>query len=134
VFGAVAGSSGIALDDLPKDKRYYAGGGGSVRGYGYQKAGDFDQFGDPRGGLSSVEFGMEMRVKVTDTIGIVPFVDAGRAYPDSFPTFNDLLPGAGIGARYYTPFGPVRLDIAVPLKKRSQDDAFQLYVSLGQAF
>ncbi|GIL41814.1 autotransporter assembly complex protein TamA [Roseiterribacter gracilis] len=134
VFGAVAGSSGIGLDDLPKDKRYYAGGGGSVRGYGYQKAGDFDQFGDPRGGLSSVEFGMEMRVKVTDTIGIVPFVDAGRAYPDSFPTFNDLLPGAGIGARYYTPFGPVRFDIAVPLKKRSQDDAFQLYVSLGQAF
>jgi translocation and assembly module TamA len=134
VFGAVAGSSGIGLDDLPKDKRYYAGGGGSVRGYGYQKAGDFDQFGDPRGGLSSVEFGMEMRVKVTDTIGIVPFVDAGRAYPDSFPTFNDLLPGAGIGARYYTPFGPVRLDIAVPLKKRPQDDTFQLYVSLGQAF
>ncbi|MDB5368280.1 MAG: outer membrane protein assembly factor [Rhodospirillales bacterium] len=134
VLGAVAGSSGIPLDDLPKDKRFYAGGGGSVRGYGYQKAGDFDRFGDPRGGLSSVELSMEMRVKITDTIGIVPFLDAGRAYPSQFPSFSDLLPGAGIGARYYTPFGPVRLDIAVPLKKRPQDAAFQLYVSLGQAF
>jgi translocation and assembly module TamA len=134
VWGALAASTGIALDDLPKDKRFYVGGGGSVRGYGYQKAGDFDQFGDPVGGLSSAEFGVELRIKITDTIGIVPFVDAGRAYPTRFPTFKELLPGAGIGGRYYTPFGPVRLDIAVPLKKRPEDNAFQLYVSLGQAF
>jgi translocation and assembly module TamA len=133
-FAGLGATAGIKLDDLPKDKRLYAGGGGSVRGYAYQRAGDIDGFGDPVGGRSSVEMGVEMRVKVTESIGIVPFVDAGRAYESQLPTFKSLLVSAGLGGRYYTAIGPVRLDVAVPLKKRSDDGSFQLYVSLGQAF
>ncbi|WP_084536445.1 autotransporter assembly complex protein TamA [Azospirillum halopraeferens] len=125
---------GAGLDEIPPDKRYYAGGGGSVRGYGFQKVGPRNANGDPSGGRSLVELGLEMRVKVTDTIGIVPFVDAGMVYDSTFPTFADLKVGAGLGLRYYTDFGPLRVDVGFPLNPDSNDARWQLYLSLGQAF
>ena len=74
-------------------------------------------------------------MKVSETIGLAAFVDAGSAYESEYPDFDErLFVGAGIGFRYYTPVGPLRLDIAVPLEKRDVDDNFQLYVSIGQAF
>ena len=76
-----------------------------------------------------------MRIKITDTIGIVPFVDAGSFYPSSVPQLgHQLFYGPGLGLRYYTAFGPVRLDVATPLKRRSADSPIQVYISLGQAF
>jgi translocation and assembly module TamA len=77
----------------------------------------------------------EARVKVTDTIGIVPFVDAGSYYESRVPQLGrTLLYGVGLGLRYYTAFGQLRLDLATPLHKRSADSPIQLYISLGQAF
>jgi translocation and assembly module TamA len=138
VAGALAVTSlvGPGLDHIPADKRIYAGGGGSIRAYGYQMAGALDNAGKPVGGKSSVELSLEMRIKITDTIGIVPFVDAGSYYPTSTPKLasSRLLYGPGLGFRYYTPFGPVRLDIAAPLARRHGDSAVQFYISLGQAF
>ena len=127
---------GISHDKMPADLRYYPGGGGSVRGYGYQMAGPL-KGNIPLGGLSMLTGSMELRFKVTESIGLVPFLDAGTAYLDTVPDFSEqeMLYGAGLGLRYYTAIGPVRLDVAVPLKKRGDVDSdYQIYVSIGQSF
>jgi len=134
-LGSIVGAS---LEDVPADRRFYAGGGGSVRGYAYQgigpkvKGGPDD--GQPTGGLSWFETSAEMRIAVTDTIGIVPFVDAGTVSEKTFPSFSDLKVGAGVGLRYLTPFGPLRVDAAVPLNRGPGDPRFGIYAGIGQAF
>jgi len=127
---------GADLFSIPITKRFFAGGGGSVRGYGYQLVGPLDIDGDPTGGLSVLETGLEMRWRVTDNIGIVPFVDGGNVYETRSPDFSEnLFWAAGVGFRYYTVAGPVRLDVAIPLNRREGiDDRYEIYVSLGQAF
>ena len=131
---ARAGSiQGIARDDLAPSRRYYGGGGGSVRGYGYQRLGPFDPNGDPVGGRSLAEFSIEARYRFGD-FGIVPFVDAGNSYESSYPTLSSLKLGAGIGGRFYTNFGPLRVDVATPLNPRKGDGRIALYISIGQAF
>lgn len=132
-YGTIIGDS---LRAIPATKRLYSGGGGSNRGFGFQKAGPIDTDGDPLGGRSLIEFGAELRVRVTEKIGIVPFVDAGRAYRGMVPDLTEaFLWSAGLGVRYHTDFGPIRVDIAVPINRRSGiDDRFQFYVSIGQAF
>jgi len=133
--GAVGSIFGTSLNSIPKDHRFFTGGGGSVRGFPYQKAGPRDSGNNPIGGRSSVESSLELRLKVTDTIGIVPFVDAGSTYASEFPDFSGKLRiGTGIGLRYYTGFGPVRLDLATPVNPQQGDSPIQIYVSLGQAF
>jgi translocation and assembly module TamA len=124
---------GIARDDLAPSRRYYGGGGGSVRGYGYQRLGPFDPNGDPIGGRSLNEFSIEARYRFGD-YGIVPFFDGGNAYSSSFPQFSHLRYGAGIGGRLYTNFGPIRVDVATPLNPRKGDGRIALYISIGQAF
>ncbi|PKQ01666.1 MAG: outer membrane protein assembly factor, partial [Alphaproteobacteria bacterium HGW-Alphaproteobacteria-12] len=122
--------------DVPGSTRFFAGGGGSVRGYGYQMAGPLDAQNDPAGGRSVLEANVETRYRASETIGVVAFIDGGQAFDNPVPSLGDpLLWGAGLGLRYYTPIGPIRADIAVPLNRRTGvDDAFQIYVSLGQAF
>jgi translocation and assembly module TamA len=133
-YGALGSVVGASLEDLPADKRLYAGGAGSVRGYGYQRAGPLDSSEVPIGGRSSAELGGEFRWRITDTIGIVPFLDAGTVFPTILPSNPNLFYSPGLGLRYYTAIGPIRLDVAFPLEKRSSDSAFQFYISLGQAF
>ncbi len=134
-FGAVSSIQGESLSALPADKRIYAGGGGSVRAYGYQMAGPLDANGNPIGGRSALEVSLEARIKVTKTIGIVPFFDAGSFYTNPVPQLDKgIFYGPGLGLRYYTPFGPLRLDVATPLRRRSADSFVQVYISLGQAF
>ena len=129
-----AGSiQGIARDDLAPSRRYYGGGGGSVRGYGYQRLGPFDPNGNPVGGRSINEFALEARYRFGD-FGIVPFIDAGNAYESTLPSFSALRFGAGIGGRFYTNFGPMRIDVATPLNPRPGDGKVALYISIGQAF
>jgi translocation and assembly module TamA len=131
----VGSISGAALDDIPANRRFYAGGGGSVRGYRYQTLSPLGPDGDPIGGRSLLEGSLEARIKVTDVIGIVPFIDAGMAFEPSFPDFDvPIRVAAGLGLRYYTGIGPIRVDVAFPLNPRKGDSAAALYVSLGQAF
>ena len=125
---------GPARDIIPASRRLYAGGGGSIRGYEFQTVGPLDANGDPEGGRSLLEGSVELRLKVTDDIGVVPFLDGGGAFEDPVPDFADLNFAAGIGARYFTPVGPLRLDVAFPLNGRERDNFFEFYVSLGQAF
>jgi translocation and assembly module TamA len=121
---------------LPANRRIYAGGAGSVRGYPLDSIGRLDAQNDPVGGRSATEAGLELRWKVSDPFGVVGFVETGGVYDKAFPDWGqDLQWGAGIGVRYYSAIGPLRLDVAVPLNRRNEiDDAFQILVSLGQAF
>jgi translocation and assembly module TamA len=126
---------GPSREDVPANLRFYAGGGGSVRGFAYQHAGELDDHNDPIGGRSLFEASGEVRVRVTETIGVVAFVDAGAAFTSRYPDFDDQLRvGSGPGIRYFSPIGPVRLDVGFPINRRDSDDAFQLYISIGQAF
>jgi len=133
-FGALGSIVGASRDAVPPDKRLYAGGAGSVRGYAFQHAGPINDAGIPEGGISSLELGAEFRYRITDTIGIVPFIEGGNVYPTSFPNSASLFWGAGVGVRYYTVVGPVRLDLATPFTHRPGDKPIEVYVSIGQAF
>lgn len=131
---AVGSIVGTSLENVPADRRFYSGGGGSVRGYAYQGIGPKDFTGQPIGGLSFFETSVEMRIAITDTIGIVPFVDVGTVSTKSVPNFSDVKVGAGVGLRYVTPFGPLRIDAAVPLNRDPDDPHFGIYAGIGQAF
>lgn len=127
--------SGAPLRTIPSSMRYYAGGAGSVRGYAYQALGPRDSEDDPLGGRSYQIVNLEARFKVSEHIGIVPFLDGGMVYKDEFPPIiGDMDWGAGLGLRYYTPIGPVRLDVAVPLRQIEGDPPVQVYISIGQSF
>ncbi|KQT55005.1 hypothetical protein ASG43_04455 [Aureimonas sp. Leaf454] len=141
-YGSIFGAD---LQDIPNDRRFYAGGGGSVRGYGFQTIGPYypsfprpggdPSFVDtPTGGLSLFEASAEVRVGVTENIQIVPFVDAGAVSDELTPDFSNLKIGAGIGARYLTSFGPIRVDVGIPLDPGPRDADFQIYAGIGQAF
>jgi translocation and assembly module TamA len=136
VAGRVAGGTiaGADLASIPADRRFYSGGGGSVRGYGYQGIGPVDAAGKPTGGLSFVETSAELRIRVTETFGIVPFIDGGAVSTSRTPDFSDMRFGAGVGVRYLTPFGPLRVDVGVPLDRRPGDPSFGVYAGIGQSF
>ena len=126
---------GAELADIPANWRFYAGGGGSVRGYAYNSLGPYGPFGAVIGGRSLFQLSAELRVRVTDTIGIVPFFDAGNAYASNFPNFSaPLYKAVGVGLRYYTAIGPIRADLAFPLEQRPGAGRVAFYVSIGQAF
>jgi len=137
--------------DIPATERFFAGGGGSIRGYAFQEASPIDPAtADILGGASVVELNLEVRQHVTDAIELAVFADAGGAFEANTPDFDNVLLGAGIGIRYHTPIGPLRVDVAVPLEKRNvvatqlnaegqplnsfDDEAFHFYIALGQPF
>ncbi len=128
---------GADLAAIAPSRRFYAGGGGSVRGYGYQAIGPRDAVGEPNGGRSLLELSAEARIATglfDGAIAVVPFIDAGVVNRDSVPDFSDIRLGAGVGVRYQTGFGPIRLDVGVPLNRREGDAPVAVYVALGQAF
>ncbi len=129
-FGTI---QGIDRNDLAPSRRYYAGGGGSVRGFGYQELGPRAPDGRPVGGRSFNEFAVEARYRFGN-FGIVPFLDAGQVYEESLPQLSRIRFGAGIGGRFYTNFGPMRLDIATPIARKPGESKVALYISIGQAF
>lgn len=129
----VASIVGANRDAIAPSRRYYAGGGGSVRGFGYQQLGPRDANNNPLGGRGLTEFALEGRYRFGN-FGIVPFIDAGQVSDSITPTVSGLRLGAGIGARYYTNFGPLRIDVATPIGRRPGESRIALYLSIGQAF
>lgn len=125
---------GAEVDDVPADLRYFAGGGDTVRGFSFQSLSPKDTNGNKVGGLSLLALSFELRSWVTDNIGVVGFIDAGQAYTSIYQNFSDLRMGAGLGLRYKTPIGALRLDLARALNKRPEDDEFQVYISIGHTF
>lgn len=141
---ALAGiAKGAGEFSLPPDQRFYGGGSATIRGYRYQSVGPvFPGTEDPIGGTEIEAAGVEVRQRLVGKFGAAAFVDGGEvtASASGAPTtFRISVPntfriGVGVGLRYYTPIGPVRLDVAVPTKRRSTDDSFEIYIGLGQAY
>lgn len=128
---------GAPAADIAPSRRLYGGGGASVRGYGFQGVGPRDELGNPEGGASLVEFAIEARIEtglLGGAVEVVPFIDAGTVGRGSTPDFADIRWGAGVGIRYKTNFGPIRVDVAAPLNPTAFDSPVVVYVSLGQAF
>ncbi len=131
--GTIEGPDNVA--EIPADRRFYAGGGGSIRGYDYQGVSPRLPNGELVGGNNLFTASVEVRLKITETIGIVPFLDMGGAFASNSPNLSEEFKmGAGLGLRYYTAIGPIRLDVAMPLNKGPYDPDWALYVGLGQAF
>ena len=130
-LGTIAGAP---RDAIAPSRRFYAGGGASVRGYSYQSIGPRDPNNDPIGGLSLTEFSIEARVKAFGNFGVVPFLDGGNIYTSPLPKFTQFRFGTGIGLRYYSSFGPIRIDVGTPINRQPGDSRVAVYVSLGQAF
>lgn len=133
---ALAGiAQGAGELSLPPDQRFYAGGTSTIRGYGYQLVGPvFPQTDIPVGGTAITAGGLEFRQRFYSNWGAVAFVDAGQVSASLKATRDDVRVGAGAGMRYYTPIGPIRFDIAVPVNRRPGEDSFEVYIGLGQAF
>lgn len=129
-IGTITGAKSSAI---APSRRFYAGGGGSVRGYGFQQIGPRDIANDPDGGRSLAEFALEARVRF-GPFGVVPFVDAGNIYGRVLPDFSGLRYGAGLGLRYHSNFGPIRIDVGTPINRQRGDGRVTVFVSLGQAF
>ncbi len=125
---------GAGQESVPLNRRYYGGGGGSVRGFEYQSISPVDNDGVSIGGRSLVEASAELRYRGKGKIGYAGFLDAGSVAKSDYPDFKDIKFGIGAGLRYYTSFAPLRADIAFPLNKDDGDADFQLYLSIGQAF
>jgi translocation and assembly module TamA len=136
---ALAGlAAGAGEFSLPPDQRFYAGGSGTIRGYRYQSVGPLFPNGNPIGGTAINAGSVEYRQRIGTNLGAAVFLDAGNVSKSLNPISGTLKTGAGVGLRYYTPIGPIRLDIALPLQRRTSgpnpDDAFEIYIGLGQAF
>ncbi|MBV8735757.1 MAG: BamA/TamA family outer membrane protein [Alphaproteobacteria bacterium] len=132
--GLIGTAAGATQFELPPDQRFYAGGSATVRGYKYQSIGPQFPDGNPEGGTSIVAGTVELRQRILSDYGFAAFVDGGQVSASSSPFVGDLKFGAGIGARYYTSFGPIRLDVAVPLTKIRNGGSFEIYLGIGQAF
>ncbi len=131
-LGAVAARS---LERVPATRRLYAGGGGSVRGYAKSSIGPLDPDGTPSGGRSVIEVEAELRIRVGDNFGIVPFAAAGMVSTNTVPHGSDKVrAAAGLGVRYFSGVGPIRADLAFPFDAGPLDDTVALYLSIGQAF
>jgi translocation and assembly module TamA len=135
---AVRAMGGVAFGagtfSLPPDQRFYVGGSGTVRGYRYQSVGPQFKDGNPVGGTAFEVLNVELRQRVGRNLGFVVFGDGGRVSGDPNPFVGTFRIGVGAGGRYYTPIGALRLDVAVPVARQPTDNAFEVYIGLGQAF
>ncbi|WP_245972267.1 autotransporter assembly complex protein TamA [Rhodovulum iodosum] len=125
---------GASADAVPSDWLFYSGGGGTVRGQPYQSLAVDLGNDDSRGGRSFVGLSMELRTGITRSIGVVGFVDAGHIGDGEVPgEGGDWHAGAGLGLRYDTGIGPIRLDVGAPIQGDT-GDGVQIYIGIGQAF
>ncbi|MEM8787009.1 MAG: autotransporter assembly complex family protein [Pseudomonadota bacterium] len=130
-FGTVFGG---ALDELNPDELFFTGGGGSVRGFEFRSNG-IDVDGDILGGRSAVELSAEVRQRFTRRFGGALFVDGGLVSEEIFPVDTaDLTVGVGVGLRFYTALGPLRVDVASAVDRDDDDPPFAVYIGIGQAF
>jgi translocation and assembly module TamA len=132
--GLIGSAQGASQFDLPPDKRFYAGGSATVRGYKFQSVGPLFPDGKPQGGTAVTAGTIEFRQRILNQFGFAVFADAGQVTANGAPFAGTWRVGVGAGPRYYTPIGPIRLDVAFPLNRQPGGDAFELYIGIGQAF
>jgi len=143
-------AQGAGEYSLPPDQRFYGGGSGTIRGYEYQSVGPLfttpPNAADPGqqvplGGTAIIAGSLEFRQRIVGNFGAAVFADGGQVSASLKPLPDIFRIGVGIGLRYYTPIGPVRLDFAIPTRAKNlpasqqyDEPSFQVYVGLGQAF
>ncbi len=136
--GALGSLLNARAEDVPLAQRFFAGGGGSVRGFDFQSIGPRDARGRPAGGASLLEASLEIRQRIPGilggNLGAVAFVDAGAVGLQAFAPTDAIRVGVGAGVRYYTAFGPIRADFAVPVVRQPGSSGFGIYVGIGHAF
>ncbi len=133
--GQIGSVVGPSLATAPADFLFYSGGGGTVRGHDYQSLGVDLGGGNVVGGRAFANFTAEMRWRSAGNLGVVGFFDAGYVGPEAFPDGSgEWHSGAGVGLRYATGIGPIRLDLAVPTSGASSGSAVQIYIGIGQSF
>ncbi len=134
--GTIGSIWGASDQRIPPSERLYAGSDTLLRGYRYLTVSPLGPHHKPIGGRSMMVFSLEARMRIVDPFGLVAFYDVGNVYKPSIPQFvHQQLQSVGLGLRYHTPVGPLRLDIALPLNRRPHlDPSFQVYFSIGQAF
>lgn len=135
VRGTVGTIQGASVWNVPPDQRLYAGGPATVRGYRWQGVGP--QWKNTKyaiGGTSMDAGTVEYRQRFFKSFGTALFVDAGQVGLNSTPGTGKLRVGYGGGVRYFTPIGPVRLDVAFPVKRPPHGDRWELYIGLGEVF
>ncbi|NGX37930.1 MAG: Translocation and assembly module TamA [Chlamydiae bacterium] len=127
-------SNGIG--SIPVPNRFFGGSEDNLRGYKYYTVSPLDDDDKPIGGRSAVYYSLEPRFRVSKYFGIVPFFDMGNVYLEQLPTFKGKWrKSTGMGVRYYSLVGPLRLDVAFPLNRREGiDPHWWIFVSLGQTF
>ena len=146
IFGAKPGRSMLALRalvgsvegasqfELPPDQRFYGGGSSTVRGFKYQSVGPLFPDRNPVGGTAIDAATVEYRQRFFESFGAAIFVDGGQVSANNAPFAGKVRIGTGFGLRYYTPIGPVRVDVALPVNRPPGGDRFEFYIGLGQAF
>jgi translocation and assembly module TamA len=132
--GLIGSVEGAGQFELPPDQRFYGGGSATVRGFKYQSIGPLFPDNNPIGGTAIDAETVEFRQRLFAAFGLATFADAGQVSATNAPFGGTLRVGTGVGVRYYTPIGPVRLDVAVPLNRPPGGDRFEVYLGLGQAF
>jgi translocation and assembly module TamA len=133
--GLVGSALGASQFELPADRRFYAGGSATVRGYRFQSVGPHFTISNTNEGGTSVLAGtVEYRQRILESFGAAVFMDAGQVTADGPPGGGTWRVGTGFGARYYTPIGPIRADIAFPLSHQPGSDSFEIYIGIGEAF
>jgi len=133
----------IEVGELPLSERFFAGGDTTVRGFALDRLGDdatIDQYGFPQGGNGTLIFNGELRARMTSTIDLVGFLDAGNVYNRvSYMSLSTIRGGVGFGVRYRSPVGPIRVDLGFKLDRQTFDNGERerpntLHISIGQAF
>ncbi|HEY1898440.1 MAG TPA: BamA/TamA family outer membrane protein [Steroidobacteraceae bacterium] len=129
-------AQGASVFQLPPDQRFYAGGSGTIRGYAFESVGPLFQnnINTPVGGVAVDAFGLELRQRMGRNWGFAVFADSGRVGNTAMPFSGRYQSGVGGGPRYYTPIGPLRVDIAFPIDRQPYDSRLEVYIGLGQAF
>ena len=128
-------SSGWGGEEVPIFERFFLGGGTTLRGQGTREVGPQDENGAVIGGTSQILASVELLIPVFPRFRLVFFFDAGNAYGfgDEFdPT--DLRLGAGGGFRFFSPLGPLRLELGYNLDRKSGEDAYQIHFAVGSPF
>ncbi len=136
-FRLQAGSIiGGKIPQVPASDRFFAGGGGTVRGYVYQNVGPHYADNTPQGGLSLVDATVELRRPLFGEVGGVLFLDSGAVGTQSTPSFTHIASSVGIGLRYNLGFAPLRADFAFPVNRLSaaSQPPIQVYLGIGQSF
>lgn len=124
------------LGAVPVPNRFFGGSEDNLRGYRYFTVSPLNEDGKPIGGRSALYYSFEPRFRLSEMFGVVPFFDIGNVYSESLPNFEgEWRKSVGIGLRYFSFFGPLRLDVAFPLDRRKGlDPRWWIFVSVGQTF